>query len=105
MSVYRRKVFSEIHDGKERVVIHSVQDVEPILQANKRLMNANGSGTSSLWKKREWVMVAQIPLAQLDKWYQQGINFFSGDTDDAKIIKRLLNDPEYSKLRTAPGRF
>lgn len=103
MSIVRRRVFCDVEGGREKVVIEQSQDVEDILAANRRLMNANGSGTSSLWQGREYVKIATIPNIMIDQWAQKGLNFY--DPNDAKIIKRLLNDSDYSKLRTAPGRF
>lgn len=103
MAAIRRRIFTELHDGREKVIVHTVQDVEPILKANRKLMNANGSGTSSFWKDREYVLIARIPMTELDRWAQQGLKYW--DPDDWKIIKRMLNDGEYSGLRTAPGRF
>ena len=99
----RRRVFMDAHEGKDRIVIESTQDVEPIIETNRMLMNEEGSGTSSLWKKRQWVRVASIPNTVLEQWMQQGLNFY--DPNDWPIIKRLLNDREFDKFRTAPGRF
>lgn len=103
MEGVKRRLFKDVENGREKVVIHSVQDIEPILESNKRLMNANGSGTSSYWQGREYVLIGRIPLIELDRWAKQGLDYTN--PDDWKIIKRLLNDSDYSKLRTAPGRF
>lgn len=103
MSAVRRRVFCDVHDGKEKVVVHAVQDVEPVLKANRRAMNANGSGTASLWQNREWVLVGRIPLAVLDQLEQKGLKFT--DPDDFKIIKRMLNSSDWEGFRTAPGRI
>ena len=103
MSGIRRRVFLDSHEGKDRIVIESTQDVEPILETNRILMNAEGSGTSSLWKGRQWVRIASIPNVLIEQWMKQGLNFY--DPNDWPILKRLINDAEFQKIRTAPGRF
>lgn len=93
----------DVQDGKEKVVLHQVQDVDEIKRINEITRLANGSGTSSLWKKRHYVKIASIPLVLIDQWYKQGINFY--DPNDWPKIKAMLNDSEYEALRTAPGRI
>lgn len=103
MSAVRRRVFRDVQDGREKVVIHEVQDVSEIKKVNQMWRAENGSGTSSFWKGRQYVRVASIPLKLIDQWAQHGINFY--DQNDWPIIKRLLNSSEFEDLRTAPGRF
>jgi hypothetical protein len=93
----------DVQDGRDKVVIHQVQDVSEVKKINEMTRLANGSGTSSFWKKREWVKIASIPLVLLDEWRQQGLDF--NDPNDWPIIKRMLNSSDYLSLRTAPGRF
>ena len=97
------EVFADVEGGREKIIIHAVQDVEAIKQVNEATRLANGSGTASLWKNRQWVKIASIPLAVIDQWAQLGIHF--SDPNAWPIIKRILNDSEYEGLRTAPGRF
>lgn len=103
MSAIRRRVFCDVQDGREKVVIHQVQDVEDVKRINDATRRANGSGTSSLWQKREWVKIASIPLVLLDQWKQQGIDF--NDPNDWPKIRKMLNDKDWESLRTAPGRI
>lgn len=103
MSAVRRRVFLDTQDGRDKVVIESTQDYGEILAANKRAMAAEGSGTSSFWKGREYVRIATIPNILIEQWMKMGLSFYN--PDDWKILKRLINDSEYSHLRTAPGRF
>ena len=99
----RRRVFLDVQGGRERVVIHAVQDVEPIKKINEVTRLANGSGGSSFWKKRQWVLLARIPTALVNQWWQQGIKFT--DPNAWPVIKRMLNSSDYLDTRTAPGRF
>jgi hypothetical protein len=98
-----RRVFMDVERGVDKIRIVQVQDCDEITKINRLTCNANGSGTSSFWKKRDYVKIASIPVVKLDEWRQQGLKF--EDPDDWKIIKRLLNSNEYSDFRTAPGRI
>lgn len=97
------RVFTDTEHGREKVIVHAVQDVSEIKRVNEMTRIANGSGTSSLWGKRHYVKIASIPLAVIDQWWQKGIKFT--DPDSWPAIKKMLNDSEYEGLRTAPGRF
>jgi len=78
-----------------------VQDVEPYLERNKALYNADDGGYTS--KAREWKRYASIPNAVIMKWkIEEGIDVFNKDHWPA--VKRKLNSSEYRYLRTAPGR-
>lgn len=103
MSAIRRRVFPSVEAGRDVIVVEQTQDVEPIIKVNHETMMANGVGRTSFWQGREWVKVAEIPNVLIDQWHAQGINFY--DANDWPIIRKLLNDSEWSKLRTAPGRL
>lgn len=76
------------------------QDVEPLLDRNKAMANHNDGYTPS----REMRRVASIPFALWMKVKsEQGIDLFDPDNKDALV--RILNDPDYAYLRTAPGRI
>lgn len=88
-------------DGNIRV--RGVQDVDPILALNKQVINpkklkgklneAEGLGTK----------VASIPTILVEKLLKEkGINLL---TCSQKELHRVLNDPDYKKLRTAHGRL
>lgn len=81
-------------------VISRVQDVEPILEANKQMQTADDGYSPS----RELRRVASIPCVVAEQWMKErGINILNPDHMPA--IRRLLNDPENLFLRTAPGRL
>lgn len=103
MSSIRRRIFPSVRDGRDVICVEQTQDVEPIIKVNLETMNANGVGTTSFWQGREYVKVATIPLVLIDQWHQKGLNFY--DPNDWPIIRKLLNDSDWSKLRTAPGRI
>lgn len=103
MSYQRRRVFLDTDRGIDKVVVHTVQDVSEIKKINEMTRLANGSGTSSFWKKRQYVKIASIPNSVIDQWAQQGIHF--ADPNAWPVIKRMLNSNEFETFRTAPGRF
>ncbi len=91
--------------GKHSIEYKVEQDCEEILEINKALRNEdNFSG--SLWAGRDYVHVAQIPLAMIEKWaIEDDINLLRWNDEDKAKIMRRLNDNEWSGLRTAPGRI
>lgn len=103
MAAIRRRLFRDVEGGRDKIVLHQVQDVEEIKRINELTRLANGSGTSSFWKGRHYVKIASIPLVLIDQWHRQGINFY--DPNDWPKIKAMLNDRDYEALRTAPGRI
>ena len=85
-------------DSETKVIVHQHADVEPVIDDNKRLMNLN-SGWS---KSREWKRVASIPIAVQFEWIQKyGTDPLAKGNE--KFLKRILNDPDWRYLRTAPG--
>ena len=80
--------------------VETRQDVEPILDNNKRLANDNDGYSPS----RELRRIASIPLVIVEKWKNEmGVDVFKKD-HQAKV-RALLNDPDWRYLRTSPGRF
>ena len=82
----------------ETLLVERVQDVEPILEHNKKLYSLNDGYSPS----RELRRVASIPLVVVEQWMKEGIDVYNRDHWPA--VKRKLNDHENLFLRTAPGR-
>ena len=84
-------------NGKE-FAVETVQDVEPILENNKRLQTER--------QKSDWGRhVASIPNVIMTKWlneeYARGnvtIKMFGPEMD--ALVERKLKDPEWKWLRT-----
>ena len=92
------EIFHPGSDGKWG--IESIQDVEPILDANKALFNLNDGYTPS----REFRRAASIPNIVIQQWItKHGVDIHNPDHWQA--VKRLLNSSEYAYLRTAPGKL
>ncbi len=88
-------VFIPTSDG---VVVYTEQDVEAILEENKRLQ--------SIPQKSDWGRhVATIPNVFLTRWlneeHQRGntsLRMYSREMDD--LVARKLRDPDWKFLRT-----
>lgn len=76
--------------------MHTVQDVEGIIEDNKAAYSMY-DGPKDRWG--DWTRVASIPLTMFMKLKQEG------KLQDSKYITRLLNDSENRHLRTRPGRL
>lgn len=91
-------------DGK--VTILRTQEVDAILKLNRAAFNdaptwrPYASGRKDVALRR----VAEIPLAVVEQWMQEGINIYSPDPDMQKAFRKKLNDYNYKYLRTYPGR-
>lgn len=84
-------------NGKDLAIEH-IQDVEPILQWNKR---ARQDEQRSEWGRH----VARIPNVVYVKWLDEehtrgntGLRMFTPEFD--LIVQRKLDDPEWAYLRT-----
>ena len=87
------------NDGNNDAVV-SLQDVEPILERNKKAATHNDGYSPS----REMRRVASIPLILVLKWLNDE-GWYAFDPNARGRLKQKLNDPDYLWLRTAPGRF
>jgi hypothetical protein len=92
-------VRTTIHQDGRELTINRVQDVEPILENNKRLRNEAQD------RKSSFRHIASIPNVLLEKWLNEellrgnrSIRWGSAEFDG--LIKRKLRDPEYAYLRT-----
>lgn len=83
-----------------KVVIYREQDVQPYLDANKR-MQAEGAGGWRRASRRNRRMIADIPNIVVEAWLRQGFNLFQATEND---LRKKLDDPEWSYLKTIPGR-
>ncbi len=98
-------VLTKYHHDGDRLIIERVQDIEPIIDANKRQMNDNyGHSESTRWKG-ELHHVARIPEVVIEKWCKDHGFTYSDFFNDRSISKRFLNDPENAYFRTKPGKI
>lgn len=82
-----------------------VQDTEAVLERNQAMANHNdgwsidGSKADKLLRR-----VATVPWSVITDWKEnKGIDYYNPDHQDA--VNRLLDDADWSKLRTANFRI
>lgn len=88
-------------NGGKRVVIQRLQDIEPNLIQNRQELNEKSSKGGVGIASGLGTKVASIPMGLVEKLAAEGTNLIT--CTDAEL-KRILNDSNYSKLRTAHGR-
>ncbi len=80
--------------------INTYQDVEPILEENKRDNNEYGDLLSK-GKQGEGIRVASIPFNVWQQWMKET----NGEIQkDHNLMKKYLNDPDNKYFRTTPTR-
>ena len=89
-------------DGK--ITVRGVQEVGPIIRHNTAVLNTKNAKASKLNENEGLgTKVASIPTILAEKWMREkGLNLY---TCPSKDLLKLLNDPDYRKLRTAHGRL
>ena len=89
----------------DRLVVQRSQDVQKILDRNKAIANSHQAKRPHAGRYREtYNYVASIPMIVVEKWMQEGINFFNPTPEDKRKIRAYLNG-EYKNLKTIPGRL
>lgn len=97
------------HDGN--ITVESVQDVEPILEANKRKYN----DAPSTWKgdvhsiaNIPGVLINRLCYDKAKEWGCNAVDVFrelcQGSDRANKVLNEMLNSREFMYLRTRPGR-
>lgn len=86
----------EWDEAEGRAIIKRVEDVEPIIEANKREQTSSDGYTAS----RDMRKAASIPMGVVLLWREQyGVDVF--DQNHWPAVKRLLNSNEWAYLRSA----
>lgn len=97
-AVYGQTEFFHYDEATGNFAIETRQDVEPILDNNKRQQNDGDGFTPS----RDMRKVGTIPLVVLQLWKDtEGLDWMN--KNHAKAIRAKLNDSDWRWLRTAPG--
>jgi hypothetical protein len=92
-------VSTRLHKEGDGFIAERIQDVEPILENNKRLQNEPQD------RKSSFRHIASIPNIFIERWlneeYARGnvdIKMFGPEMD--KIVEQKLKDPDWKWLRT-----
>lgn len=88
-------------EGTDGFAVVSVQDVAPIVEANRAARNHNDGYSAD----RTFRRVATVPHSLRDKWLQEeGWDAWRPDLYPEQLARKF-NDPDYADLRTADGRI
>lgn len=91
-------------DDDGNITVETSQDLEPLIERNKKMANENGKAITSEYANP----IASIPPIFIVKWLnEEGWNVFDAerDPDVDKKLKRKLNDPDWRFLRTSELRL
>ncbi len=89
----------DYNEREDKTIIKTYQDVEPVLERNKMLQNADDFKKQGI--KNGFQQVADIPLAVVHQWMSEGINIFK--PEDWPKVKAKLKHPDNRFLRTTLG--
>ena len=98
-------VISEFHydEMEDRTYVRNVQDVEPILENNKRLQGMGDGWSSDRFLRR----IASIPLVVAQQWMKEdGVNWMALPKKEKSVyLRKKLTDPQWRYLRTSDGNY
>jgi hypothetical protein len=86
------------HADGSKITIERVQDVEPIIEHNKKLQ--------TIEQRSDWGRhVASVPNVMLEKWLNEeldrgNIHMQFGSEEFYAMVERKLQDPDYRMFRT-----
>jgi len=82
--------------------IERIQNIEPILNSNKREQTFSDNGYS---KSRDLKKIASIPMVVIEKWMKDdGVNVLAlTGPERTKYFRKKLNDSDNRYLRTDNG--
>jgi len=91
--------FTDNNDGSFSITTE--QDVEPVLEANKRLKGDRGISKKGI-KKGMW-LYASIPNVLISQWSKEIGGDILAKHNSKEMFKRI-NLPEYAHLKTTDGK-
>jgi len=91
--------WAHIDEMSDECAIQHTQDVEPIIERNKRLQNEGPNMSAD--KSLHWI--GSIPLVIAHKWIvEDGINWLALPKPEMRsYVNRKLSDPDYRYLRVS----
>ena len=94
-----------IQESDGKLTINNQQNINPLLERNKKLYTANSGYTPS----RDFKRIASIPPIMLEIWTKEhngSRNWFALPKETQnKILKTKLNSSEFRYFRTAEGKL
>lgn len=96
-------VTTEMRLDGGRIVVEQRADVTEMIEANKRMANANSGKRYGDGLMHE---VARIPNLIAFKWLREdGLDIYSNEPNMRRKLFRKLNDPEWKYLKTTDKRI
>lgn len=93
-------IYFDYNELTDQTTLEYVQDVEPLLELNKKLQNETEYSKSGI--KQEMWHYASIPNGLVMKWLiEEGLDVY--DDNAWPQIMRKLNDPQYAYLKATTG--
>lgn len=90
--------FFHLDESESKITIRRTVDVEPRIEANKKLQGAGDGYTPS----RDLRRIASIPLGVVEMWRTvDGIDIYN--RNHWKAVMRKLRDPDWRWLKTVSG--
>ena len=94
-----------IQESDGKLTINNQQNINPLLERNKKLYTANSGYTPS----KDFKRIASVPPIILEIWtkeYNGSRNWFGLPKETQnKILKTKLNSSEFRYFRTAEGKL
>ncbi len=94
-----------IQESDGKLTINNQQNINPLLERNKKLYTANSGYTPS----KDFKRIASVPPIILEIWtkeYNGSRNWFALPKETQnKILKTKLNSSEFRYFRTAEGKL
>lgn len=88
------------HSDGGKIAIETRQDLSGFMDHTQRLRNAFEGYKDD--GDHHHHLVAHIPAVVIDQWRAEGLDVF--DPEQADLVWKKLNDPDWRNLRTTEGR-
>lgn len=95
--------FIHYDEATDDIILELYQE-SPLDDVNRAKYNAHSSHSATRWKG-EWHHVASIPLVEMERLRRERRIDADGTVKDDKALLKILNDRDYLKWRTMPGKL
>ena len=93
-----RRTAMHFDEVDNTILFNTVQNATPVLEENKRRMNAYGDKLT-MGKRGEWHHAASIPVTIWERWMKETNGAIE---KDMKLLARYVNDPDFKYFKVAP---
>jgi len=93
-----RRIDMHFDEVDNTILFNTVQNATPVLEENKRRMNAYGDKLT-MGKRGEWHHAASIPITIWERWMKETNGAIE---KDSKLLARYVNDPDFKYFKVAP---